>query len=118
MHTRCINTSITEYGLLESHSHTLYVSASHIRILFYLEGLSGEGPLVVGERGGERRGVEVQVEVDQVAQQPLRAPVVLLRILHFQILAYWWVTKGNTVSHLSPHTRCSTYTCCRRAASG
>ena len=53
----------------------------------YLERVEGERPLVVGDGGVESRPVQVEVDVDQVTQKPLRIPVVLVRMTNLQIFA-------------------------------
>ncbi len=48
----------------------------------HLERVHGERPLVVCERLRQHVRVEVEVKVDQVAQQPAGLPVVLLWVAH------------------------------------
>ena len=55
--------------------------------------------------------VQVQVDVDQVGQQPLGVPVILLGNLHFQIPREELLVKSlhldNTYLHFGPLVSCS-----------
>ena len=77
-----------------------------------LEGCELECSLVVGNCLDQFGGVKVQIDVNQVGEQPLGVPAVFLGVLHLQVAAFGaWkvlsVSSGCVGEFISPFVSCS-----------
>ena len=77
-----------------------------------LEGCELECSLVVGNCLDQFGGVKVQINVNQVGEQPLGVPAVLLGVLHLQVAAFGaWkvlsVSSGCVGEFILPFVSCS-----------